>query len=399
MNVALVLPLLITAVPAQSASRALSLREALQLADTRSPELREAELAIPVAQAGVSAAGQLPNPTVGVSYGADEPKLFETLETRLPVLGQRGAAIAAARAEIPIARAELATRRLAVRAQVRRAYAALAQAQARLQRLREAAGLAQTLGQMAQAKFDAGTASQFEVEQAQLAARRADNDVLDAAGVHRQAQATLATLLAIASPENLEATDPLWPVPVLPEHEALSASVARHPEVVTQLANRDAALARAHLERMNLLPMPVLSLEVQHFPVPELPVGFRGGIAFDLPLLSWNQGAIEVQQALAAQASAAAANRQYALTQQLEVARLRFDAAARQAKLFHEQLIPSAQHVVELAQVAYQLGRTPLSNVLQAQADLARSLLDAVDADTAAWNALADLEEASGVPF
>ncbi len=55
--------------------------------------------------------------------------------------------------------------------------------------------------------------------------------------------------------------------------------------------------------------------------------------------------------------------------------------------------------MVKLARIAYELGRTPLTNVLQAQADLARAQLDAVDADKAAWDALADLEEASGVWF
>ncbi len=399
MNLALLLPMVIAAAPASGTARPLTLREALLLAATQSPQLAEAALAIPVAEAGVAAAGAFPNPTVGASYGADEPRLFESFEARLPVFGQRTAAMEAARAELPIARAELAARRLAVRVQVRRAYSALALAQTRLLRLREAAQVAQTLGRMAKAKFDAGTASEFEVEQASLAALRAENDVLDAEGNLRDAQWTLSALLAIGPPERLEAADPLWPIPAPPEPAKLAAAVPQHPEVITQIANHDAALARAHEQRANLVPVPVVSLEVQHFPTAEKPVGFRGGLFFEIPVLSWNRGAVAVEGARAAQAAAAAATREFSLTQQLEGARLRYDAAARKARLFHAQFIPAAQRVVELAQVAYRLGRTPLSNVLQAQADLGRAQLDAVDADKSAWDALAELEEASGVSF
>ncbi len=303
MLLVLLLPLVIAAAPGQGTARPLTLREALQLATSQSPQVQEATLAIPVAEAGVSAAGALPNPTVGVSYGSDEPRLFESLEARLPVLGQRIAAVEAARAEIPVARAELAARRLSVRAQVRRAYSALALAQARLRRTREAAQVAQTLGQMAKAKFDLGTASELEVEQASLAAIRAENDALDAEGTLRDAQLTLSGLIAVEPPERLEAADPLWPIPGPPEPAKLTSAVARHPEVVTQVATRDAATARAHEQRVGRVPVPLVSLELQHFPRPDQPVGFRAGIALDIPLLSWNGGAIAVEEARAAQAT------------------------------------------------------------------------------------------------
>jgi cobalt-zinc-cadmium efflux system outer membrane protein len=377
----------------------LTLQEALELADAHNPELVQAERALPIAEAGVQAAGALPNPTVGMSYGPDDPKLLGTVEQRLPILGQRGAAVNSARMEIPITKAEIASRRLEVHVRVRRAYAALAAAEARRELAQQRGSLAASLSQMARKKFEAGTASEFEAEQADLLRRRSEQEAQDAEAAAHEAQVALAQLIGDSQPLTLEAATALWPVPEPEKPEVLEAALKQHPEVQAQEATQAAALARAHQLQVELLPVPVVSVELQRQPDPTTRVGVRAGLALDLPLLHWNGGEISQERARASQAEAAADAKLSALRAGLQTAQVRYQAALRKAHFFHQELLPAAERVVKLAQVAYQLGRTPLSNVLQAQADLAQSNLDALDADVAAWDALAALEESSGVRF
>jgi len=300
---------------------------------------------------------------------------------------------------VPVAKAEVEAARLGIEVKVRRAYAQLAATQARAALADDTIALATTLSRMTRAKVGAGTASDFEAEQADLARRRAEQDGKDAEARVGEAQVGLGVLLGDGTPETLAATDPLWPLPDAPAEDVLARGLAVHPAVATDLEQQHAALARAHSERMSLLPTPVLSLEVQRFPDPATPVGLRDGVTFDLPLLSWNGGAVAQEEATAARAKASADAKGRALAAQVAQARRRFDVAARRARFFHDELLPAAHHVVTLAQTAYQLGRTPLSNVLQAQADLVKADADAIDAQQAVWDAMADLEESSGARF
>jgi outer membrane protein TolC len=65
--------------------------------------------------------------------------------------------------------------------------------------------------------------------------------------------------------------------------------------------------------------------------------------------------------------------------------------------VFALEIVPAAEQLVKMARDAWELGRTPLTAVLQAQAELTSARADASDAALAAQAALADMEEASGV--
>ncbi|TMA18399.1 MAG: hypothetical protein E6J88_19410, partial [Deltaproteobacteria bacterium] len=75
----------------------------------------------------------------------------------------------------------------------------------------------------------------------------------------------------------------------------------------------------------------------------------------------------------------------------------RWDAASARARSFAEEIVPAAEQLVKMARDAWELGRTQLTAVLQAQAELTSARADASDAALAAQLALADMEESSGV--
>lgn len=373
----------------------LHLAEAFSRAREASPELRAARESVRVAQATVETAGQLNNPTVAATRGPDEPTITATVDLKLPILGQRGTAIAAAERDVQAAQAEAQARSVQVRAAVRRAYAALAAAQERALLARDAYELAADLEKRAQARVQTGIAPQLEAVQAGLARRRAAQERGDRAAALFGAREELGRLLAAPDPAALEAADANFPLPQARPLDDLLSQSAQHPEVQSFRRQQDAALARAERERAAVRPVPDVSVEFEKLQS-QTALGIRAGIAFDLPLLSWNSGRVHEAQA---QAQVAAAQAQGALAKRgsdLRSARAKWDAASARAKSFATEIVPAAQQLVRMAREAWELGRTPLTAVLQAQGDLTSARADASDAALAAQQSLADMEEAAG---
>jgi outer membrane protein, heavy metal efflux system len=373
----------------------LHLADAFALAREASPDLRAARETVRAARGGVTAAGALNNPTLAASVGPDEPTLTATLDLKLPLLGQRGAAVAAAERDVQAAEADALAKSVTVRAAVRRAYAALAAAQERARLSRDAFGLAADLESRAQARVRTGLAPQLEAVQAGLARRRAAQDRDDRGAALTGAREELGRLLALPDPGELEAADALFPLPSAPPLADLLARSGQHPEVQSLLRQQDAALARAQRERAAARPLPDLSLEVEKLQG-QPAIGLRAGIAFDLPILSWNGGRVQEAQAQAQAAAWLAKGALAKRTADLRAAHARWDAAAARARSFATEMVPAAQELVRMARDAWELGRAPLTAVLQAQGELTSARADASDAALAAQLALADMEEAAG---
>jgi cobalt-zinc-cadmium efflux system outer membrane protein len=369
----------------------LHLEDAFARARERNFGLAAARETIRAAEAGVEAAGALPNPTVGVSVGPDEPTVFGTLDLKLPVLGQRGTAIAAAERDVQVAQSDRGAREVALHAAVRRAYAALAAAQERARLAGDALRLAQDLEQRTSSRVQTGLAPQLEAVQAGLARKRAAQERDDRQAALASAREELGRLVGEPDAASLEAADANFPLPSPPQ-----ALPAQHPEVEAALHRQDAALARASRERAAIRPLPDLSLEFERLSG-QPALGLRAGIAFDLPVLSWNGGKVREAQAQAQQAAAEAQDASLRLSSQLRAARARWDAASARARSFALDIVPSAEELVKMARAAWELGRTPLISVLQAQGELTSARAEASDAALAAQVALADIEEAAGV--
>lgn len=377
----------------------LTLADALSRAEAHNPDLVAQRLNLRVAEAGIEAAGQLPNPTVAGSVGPDEPTVFGSIDLKLPLFGQRGTAVAAAERERSVAEIETLTRAVRVRAEVRRAYFAVAAAQAQVALTEDAARLAVQLAALAEQKFKLGAAPRLEVEQASLLQKRAAQDTLDRQAQLTDARQVLATLLGEGpGGEELSADEPILPVPEAPALADLLARVGRHPEVQLAQSQRDAALARAQRERASVRPLPDVSVAFQrNLNGDGRPyLGLRYGLAFDLPVLSWNGGRVHQETAQASVAEAQGQAALLRLTGEVRAARSRWAAAASRARFYADEFLPAAQRLFEMARQGYELGRAPLFAVLQAQGEVSQARSRSVDAGQEAQRAYADLEEAVG---
>jgi cobalt-zinc-cadmium efflux system outer membrane protein len=369
----------------------LSLVEARALADRRNGALMATQAGIDVARAGVEAAGQLANPTLSASYGKDDPKLQVGLDFQLPVFGQRGAAVASAQAQVGVAEAGSLADRARLHAAVRRLYSASWAAAEQSQVAAEAARVAAELADLAAQRFRTGSAAQIEVEQSALASHRAAQDKLDH---DAEAQATRRELEAMLGTP-VEGLEPP-PRADAPAEADLLERARQHPELQTLRLEEGAALARADEERAAIRPLPTVSIIAQRYEDPSVSFGLRGGIAFEVPLLSLNRGRVHEQEQTANRAHLQAQAALQRLTGQVRAARARWAAASARAAFYGGAFLESARRILEMARAGYRIGRTSLIAVLQAQNDLSSANSRALDAALDAQRALADLEEATG---
>jgi len=370
---------------------ALTLVDARALADRRNGTLAATRAELGVAQAGMDAAGQLPNPTLSVSYGPDDPRWLAGLDVKLPILGQRGAAIASAAARAKVAEAEIEVEKARLHAAVRRAYGAFWAATQQVQLAVESARLSSELARLTNERFKTGGAPQLDVAQAQLAAQRTAHDLEDR---EAEAEATRRELIAAVGSEVLDVERP--PEPQVPSVDELLKRAGDHPEVLSLQRQEAAALARAHEEGVSLRPLPVVTVTAERFSDQSPTWGARVRVAFDLPILSWNRGRVHEQEESAHKAQLLAAAQVQKLNGQLGAARARWAAASSRATFYGGDFLNAAARVVEMSETGYRIGRTSLLTVLQAQTELSSARGRAVDASLEAQRALADLEEALG---
>jgi outer membrane protein, heavy metal efflux system len=370
---------------------ALSLPDARALADQRNGSLAASRAELSVSRAAVEAAGQLPNPTFSFSYGPDDPRLLAGLDVKLPFLGQRGAAIASADALTKVSEAEIEVAKARLHAAVRRVYGAHWAATQQAQLASETARLASELSRLTAERFKTGGVPQLDVAQASLAAQRAAYDLEDRKAETEATRRELEAAIGAAVPEVEHPPEP--PVPAV---EELLSRAGGHPEVASLQRQEAAALARAHEESVSLRPLPVVTITAERFSDQTPAFGARVGVAFDLPLLSLNQGRIREQEETARKARVLAEAQLQKLRGQLAASRARWAAASSRAAFYGGEFLSAASRVVEMSQTGYRIGRTSLVTVLQAQTDLSAARSRAVDAALEAQRALADLEEALG---
>src|SRR5437773_11222102 len=116
----------------QTAEPPLTLDEAFALAAANNRTITAARLRRAIDQAGIDVAKERPNPDLRYEQAKETPHQALTASQPIELGGKRGRRIALAEAVLRTGEAELARAQADVRAQVRRAYYAVAAHQARL---------------------------------------------------------------------------------------------------------------------------------------------------------------------------------------------------------------------------------------------------------------------------
>ena len=381
----------------ETSPRALSLAEARALATRAGADVVLAERRERVARAQVDAAGALGNPTVSVQSARLSARLTTGVSVPLPLFGQRGAAVAAARAEADAVTLETNAVRLESRWNATRAWLDLWEAQERVALLETAAEEARRLAAIAQERFAAGSTPRLDAVRTNADRARADAEALAAKTGVSAAAARLATWLGAVDLAPLRAVGApeFGPLPL--DAEALQGLLARHPALERDRALAAAAAARVRSEQRLRWPVVNAQLAVAQSD-PTLPgTDVVGGLSFEAPVLSQRGGAIaraRAEQGLAEATTDVDARR---LGLQLVDATEQARGASLRAQALGKEVLPALEEARRMTEEGYRDGRVDLLRVLETQRALLEGRLAYVEARSTSQRALADVERALGV--
>jgi cobalt-zinc-cadmium efflux system outer membrane protein len=346
-----------------------------------------------------------PNPTLSLAGARAEPVFSAGLALRLPIFGQRGAHIAAAKLGVDHARLEVATDLLHLRHEARIAYYAALRAEEELRIAIDVENLTAKVAAMAKERFDVGSGTRLDSEQATLLHVRSQQDVSDRKAIAFATRVELERTLGSPDARTAPLIDALETVGETPLFdELLHAADTNHPALRALGLEHDAATQRGRAARADRRPVPSAEigldvLEPSTCGGTQRCVGPRGALSLDLPLFNWNGGPVALADAEAHTADARRVAAHQRIEAGLRSAYTALEAARARTRFYDVDYLPAATRVEAMAREAFAAGRTGILPLIEAE----RSMLDArmgrVGALFAVQSARADLEEASGVPL
>lgn len=393
-------------VRAQQGAQSLTLASALALAEKQNLDLAAARSKRAVALAGIRVSGEYPNPTMSFGAARDTPHETALIDQQLEIGPKRGRRIEVARQESALTETDISAMAKQVRRLVREAYFGLAQSRGVTAQQASAVKLAERLHEIASARFQAGDIPQLEVTQSELevARARADFQVAQA-----EEKVTLSNLNALLN----EPATTLWDLgdafAALPRSATLDDLLARtagsNAEIVRLTQERKVEESRKALLDAERIP----NLGLQFGTDLNAPgmgknsggyiVGPRGQISVELPIFSRNQGQIaaSIANQTALDGQLAAARR----AAEAKVESAFFDLAARQTQvqLYRDTILPSSEHLEQMAEDSYRAGKASILTVLGAQHDVQQVERDYLASLLAVQSSFAQLEEAVGAPL
>ena len=407
----LLLPLLIgatTASPAwaQQTSQTLTVAAAIELAEKQNLDLVAARAQRAVALSRVRIAGERPNPTLSFGAARDTPHETALIDQPLEIGPKRGRRIEVARQESALTDADISALERQVRRSVRDAYFLLSRARAATAQQADSVRLAERLREIANARFNAGDIPQIEVTQSELETARAEANRQVAQQEQKVALSDLNALLNEPAATNWDLRDPFAVLPAPPALEDLLTRTGSSNSEIARIS-QEAKIEQSRKALLEAERIPNLGVQFgADFNAPGngpnsggYEVGPRGQLSMELPIFSRNQGEIaqSIADARALEAALAAARR----AANAKVASAYFDLEARrtQAELYRETVLPSSQHLEEMAEESYRAGKANIMAVLVAQRDVQQVDRDYLDSLLAVQSAFSQLEEAVGVPL
>ena len=357
----------------------LTLRQALAAALVHNPRLRSLAWEPRIAEARRLLAGLLPNPSVGVEVedfaGSGNLNGFDSVETTiafsqlLELGGKRDRRVRVAEGQWTVAALDFETQRLAVLTDTASRFVRVLELQQRVEFAVRAEALAEENRRVIDRRVQAGDVSpideikaRLESESARIAADRLGREL-------EAAKRELSAMWDVTDPGFDVATgslDDLMPVPLL---GALTDLVEQHPEVQRWVAETERRSSVVALERAEAVPDVTAGAGIRHVEESE-DVGLVVSVSVPLTIFDRNQGGILAARLKAAQAiDEGRASRRH-LANRLIRAHARLTAAYHEAKAIDATLLPAAKDAYDATRRAYDEGKLPYLDVLDAQRTL-----------------------------
>jgi outer membrane protein, heavy metal efflux system len=391
--------------PSQVSEVEFSLERCREMALAGNPILLAAEADVRAAAGDLDQARARSNPDLSIEIedfggeirGFTESAATLSLARRFGPLGLRGARIESARQDRAIAESERNRARRDLVAEVDRRHATLLLTQARLDILRGAVFLADSLVAAVEALAVAGEVSPIEIDRARAERMLAEIEAARASSSLRQAQAAIGSLWNEREPERIRATGSLEVPPSLPDQAVLD-DPANLPEIERADAEiaRNAALAR--IERRSRIPALDLSAGVRRYSASQTRT-FVASAGIELPILDRNGGSIAAAKARLDRSRFERRSLESALRGARIAAYEALRAGLVEVELLRGRVLADMDSAARATREGYRLGEFRLTDVLDAGRTLKSARLRHVEALGAVALLKIDLEQQLGRPL
>ena len=371
----------------------LTLGQALEEAEARSPAIIAARARVDASEARIRQAGFRSNPELSVEVenflGTGDLAGFQGTETtiavnqRLDLGGRRRSRVAAARADLLVEQLRLAIARADLAQAVRQQFAQAVTARERLRIATENEAIARELARVAGILVQEGREPPLRGTRARSAAAQATAELEAARAEERASRATLASLFGV--------TDPLESVTgSLLDLEPGTINPESSLEVRLAEAERLRAEAGVGREISESRLDPAVGLGVRH--VAETgDIGLVGGVSLPIPIFDRNQGNIAAARADVRAADANLASVTASARVRASNAIINVEAAQARVEALERSAVPEAAEALRLTELSYREGRASLLELLDAQNAYRAAQLALVEARLAQALATAEL--------
>lgn len=389
--------------PSPPARPALTLDQALELADRHNPALTGAQAAVDGAEARVTQARAYQNPTItagaygfqqerGVSLGTGIGGALHGVAVTQPLElpSVRRTRIRAAQEYVQGSQYAHADIRLAVHGAVKQAFYEVLRRRREIAVAQANVDLLDDLRRRIAVQVNVGEAAQLELIRAD--AETASATIALRASELRLLAASSALHAAVGTPlDAMEPAGELSEPPELPPLEILRQQlIARHPAIAAAEAAERASEELASHERALRLPQPGLWADWLH--QPEV-AQYRYGVSVTVPVWDRRAGAIAEADAARRQAEASVVQQRVTLLAALERAYNLYEIATEQVRIAETATVPQATAAVQAAETAFRLGERGILELLDAQRVLRAARLDHLNAQFDRQQALVELDQ------
>jgi cobalt-zinc-cadmium efflux system outer membrane protein len=383
-----------------SPAHRITLQEALSIAERQNLDLAAARLRKMVSLAGITIAGERPNPTI--FFGATRDTPHESLFLDLPVElgGKRRTRMDTARQEVLLTDVEISTVSRQVRRAVRGAFFAAALDAAIVDQQERLVELATKLRDIAKTRFDAGDVPQLELMQADLEFERAQADLEVARQESKVAFGKLAALLNEPAGTTWELVTPLGTMPNdVALQDLISRATGANPELQHLAQELKVEQARERAFRAQRVPEVTLEVGTDLNAPPSFNAGLRGQVAVGLPIFTRYQGELAQSAATQKLIEGQTLATLRSVVGDVEAAFNEYNARLTEVRLYRETVIPAGRKLEALAEESYKSGRATILVVLDAQRTVQQNERDYLQSLFELQQAYAEMEEIVGVPL
>ncbi|AZS21798.1 TolC family protein [Caulobacter sp. FWC26] len=380
-------------------------KDLLTQAQANAPRLAEAAAGVRQAEGLARQAGARPNPTAGVTVenfsgkgiysGTNNAETTFQLSQPLEVGGKRDARVAAGRAALDAARARLVQSKADFAFALADAYALAEAAERRVALADEAVTLSDETLRASRVMVDAGKEAELRTLQAQAALTAALASREEARAERTGAFSRLTALVGSATPFT-SLSDSLLTSPKVTSQpgdiDALST-----PAVVAAEADREAAARRVRIERTRAVPDVTVSAGIRRFSGDDS-TALVAGVSLPIPVFDQNRGNITAAQGELQAAEARLNAARFDAEADIRTARFQLGAAQSRANAASEGET-SAAEAFRLTRIAYESGKAPLVELINARRSLAEARDQTIQAQLARVRAEADLARLQGRLF